>query len=187
MSSHPEIIVPVLVGLATVGVGIGVLSLRRRRRCRRLCSLAAEATGRGQRAEALDLLSQAEQSWALNSHDGSRRSILADLGDFAGILDHLVRLRPDLTAGPPMAHARHSLESVRSLFSERGNFGIDGRVMKREAAARWAQLSGEFESARQALRRELARLKVDADASPNGGPATRSGNAAVREGPPSLS
>lgn len=163
MSSHPEILVPVLVGLAAVGVGIGFLSLRRRRRCRRLCSLAAEAAERGQRAEALGLLSQAEQTWALNSHDGSRRSILADLDDFAGIIDHLVRLGPDLTAELPVAHARHSVGSVRSLFSDRGNFGIDGRMMKREAAARWAQLSGEFESARQVLRRELARLKMDAE------------------------
>ncbi|MBI5383630.1 MAG: hypothetical protein HZA90_02975 [Verrucomicrobia bacterium] len=188
MTDHPEIIIAVLVGLAALGVGIGVLSLRGRRKCRRLCALAAQAADQGRSEEALGLLLAAEQAWAFNAHDGSRSSNLSDLKDFSGILDEFARLGVKTADDAPWAHIRRSVADLRNLLSDRSNFGIDGRMMKREAAVQWSQLSGEFAALRQALRRAVQDLRMNAErgSAPNDAPATPRADSRVTEGPSSV-
>ena len=140
----------VLGVLAALGVGIGVFSLLRCRRVRSLCSQAAQAIQESRHDEALRILLAAERSWAFNSHNGSRTSHLADLDDLSQVLT--------LLASVPGGDSRRitqvdsAVSEVRALFAERGNFGIDGRAMKREAAVRWAELSDRLESLRRELR-----------------------------------
>ena len=86
----------------------------------------------------------------------------------------------------PLAQVQRLVVSLRGLLSDRSNFGIDGRMMKREAAVRWGELSGEFDVLRQTLRREIERMKRDVGAARKGGPATPRGNSELTEGPPSV-
>ncbi len=189
MTGRPEIVIAVLVGLAALGLAVVVWSLRRRRRCRRLGLLAARAAEQGRSGEALGLLLKAEKSWAFNAHNGSRSSLLTDLEDLSGILGQLARLGVDSAGDGPLAQVRRSVERLRSLLSDRANFGIDGRMMKREAAVRWSRVYDEFGELRQALRRGLERMKADAEpgATRSGGRATPSGDSGIAEGPPSVS
>ena len=186
MTDHPEILITVFVVLTALGVGIGVFSMRRCSKCRRLYSLAVQAAEQGRSGEALCLLLEAERSWAFNAHDGSRSSSLTDLEDFSRILEQLDRLGADSADDAPLAQVQRLVVSLRGLLSDRSNFGIDGRMMKREAAVRWGELSGEFDVLRQTLRREIERMKRDVGAARKGGPATPRGNSELTEGPPSV-
>jgi hypothetical protein len=83
------------------------------------------------------MLLAAERRWAFNSNDGSRTSHLTDLDDLSKILTLLARV-PGRDSSR-IAQVESAVSELRALFSERGNFGIDGRSMKREAAIRWAE------------------------------------------------
>jgi hypothetical protein len=140
----------VLVVLAALGVGIGVFSLWRRGRVRDLCSQAAQAIQESRHDDALRMLLAAEQSWAFNSHDGSRSSHLADLDALSQILTLLARIPGGDSSR--IAQVESAVAEVRALFAERSNFGIDGRSMKREAAIRWVEFSDRLEALRRDLR-----------------------------------
>ncbi len=168
MFAQIETIYVVLGVLAVIGVGMGFLSLSRRGKVRGLCGEAEYAIERGQQDEALELLLTAEQSWAFNSHDGSRASRLADLEDYVRILSLLSRL-PSGSAGPCIARAEALAGELHALFSDRECFGIDGRGMKKDAATRWVGMSGRFEAMRAELRRsyEPAMPAATADSTPH--------------------
>jgi hypothetical protein len=157
MFEHPLIIV--LIVLAVVGVGIGVFSLRRRSKVRALCSEAARAIEQGQHDEARSILLAAERSWSFSSHDGSRSSHLADLDSLAQILSLLARVPSPAGASSCITRVESAAAELRALFSERANFGIDGRSMKREAAVRWSELSDRFQTLRQELRESYETTK----------------------------
>jgi hypothetical protein len=150
MFEHPLIIV--LVVLAVLGVGMGVFSLRRRSKVRALCSEAAQAIEQGDHEEARRILLAAERSWSFNSHDGSRSSHLADLDALTQILGLLARVPSPAGASSCIARVESAAAELRALFSDRSNFGIDSRSMKREAAVRWSELSDRFQALRQELR-----------------------------------
>ena len=152
MFERPEITVTVLVVLVTLGVGIAVFSLRRRRKFRSLCSEAAQAIEQGRHDDALQILLIAERRWAFNSHDGSRSSLIADLDNFTRILSQLSRLPARSGDTSCIARIEALVVELRSLLSDRDCFGIDGRSMKREAAVRWSELSGRFQTLREELR-----------------------------------
>jgi hypothetical protein len=168
MLAEIEAIVVVLMVLAATGIGIGVLSRSRRRKIHVLCGEAEYAIEQDQQVEALKLLLVAEQSWAFNSHDGSPASRLADLEDYSRMLKLVSRLASDNTAAC-IAHAEELVGELRALFSNRAHFGIDGRSMKPDAAARWVELSTRFEALRGELRAkgESALAAVDADDAPH--------------------
>ena len=140
--------------LAALGIGIGVFSIRRRKRIRNLCSQAARAIQEGRHDDALRILLTAEQSWAFNSHNGGRSSCLSDLEDLSQILMLLAHLRGGDSSR--IAQVESAVSELRNLFAERGNFGINGRSMKQEAAIRWPELSDRLESLRHELRRSYA-------------------------------
>jgi hypothetical protein len=162
MFERPEITVTVLVVLAALGVGIGVLSLRRRQKIRGLCSEATQAIEQGRHDDALRILLAAEHGWAFNSHDGSRSSRLADLDDFARILSQFSRLPSGRGDASCIARIEALVAELRSLFSDQGSFGIDGRSLKRDAAVRWSELSGRFQTLREELRKSYETPRVAA-------------------------
>jgi hypothetical protein len=147
-----HVLIIVLVVLAVVGVGIGLLSLRRRSKVRSLCSEAAQAVEQGDHEEARRLLLAAERSWSFNAHNGSRSSHLADLDTLTQILGLLARVSSPARASSCITRVESTVAELRALFSDRANFGVDGRSMKREAAVRWSELSDRFQTLRQELR-----------------------------------
>ncbi|MEY4198771.1 MAG: hypothetical protein RLZZ265_511 [Verrucomicrobiota bacterium] len=168
MIAEIEPLLVALIVLAAVGVGVGFFSIGRGRKNRGLCGEAEYAIEQGQDAEALKLLLAAERSWAFNSHDGSTASRLVDLEDYLRILKLLSRLASDNTA-PCIARTEELVGELRALFSNRAHFGIDGRSMKPDAAARWVELSTRFETLRGEFRAkgESALAAADADAAPH--------------------
>jgi hypothetical protein len=160
MFDRPEITVTVLVVLTALGVGIGFFSLRRRRKIRGLCLAATQAIEQGRHDDALRMLLAAERSWAFNSHEGSRSSHIADLDDFTSILRQLSRLPSGGGDTSSITRIEVLVAELRSLFSDRANFGIDGRSMKRDAAARWSEMSGRFQTLREELRKSYESPRV---------------------------
>jgi hypothetical protein len=136
-------------GVGGFGVGIGLLSLRRRSKVRSLCSEAAQAVEQGDHEEAR---LAAERSWSFNAHNGSRSSHLADLDTLTQILGLLARVSSPARASSCITRVESTVAELRALFSDRANFGVDGRSMKREAAVRWSELSDRFQTLRQELR-----------------------------------
>lgn len=146
-------LVIILGVLAVVGVSLGVFSLRRRTKVRALCSEAAEAIQHGDHEKARRILLIAERNWSWSSHDGSRTSHLTDLAALTQILDLLSRVPSPPGALDCITRVESAAAELRAFFSDRANFGMDGRSMKREATVRWLGLSDRFEALRQELRK----------------------------------
>jgi hypothetical protein len=150
MFGNPTILIVVLVVLAVVGIGIGVGSIGKRKKFRKLCQEADLAIKQSRHDDALKLLLAADLNWSFNSHDGSRKSHITDLEDFATVVSLLASIPCRDTSC--LERLQTVTSELRTLFADRGSFGIDGRSMKREAAVRWAELTDRFQKLRLELR-----------------------------------
>jgi len=147
--------------LLIVAVGIGIFavvatlfafrSLFKLRSCQRYFEQAKKTLWEGREVEALKLFLKAEKRWELNSYDGGRGSLLKDLEQYLDISNGVFRI-----VGKNATHVRSNIQGLvaemKAHLKERGNFGIDGRKMKPEAAERWQAMCQRLESLRRQVR-----------------------------------
>jgi len=147
-----------IFGILLLGLAVAALlvsTVVKRNKCARLYEQAVLAAQNGKTEDLLATLVQAEKLWDFNVGNGNLKSNLQDIN----LLESIFRKLNSLPLpGPARTACESTLKLVvelNSLFSDRSNFGIDGRSMKPEAARRWASLKPQLDSARAEFRSAL--------------------------------
>ncbi len=99
---------------------------------------------------AVTMFLKAEKKWRINSHDGGRESLIADIDLYGSICRGLFKAL-HINSGSLYRDVFGILNEMKSLIKDRSNFAADGRSMKPEALARWKGLLGRLHSLRKPI------------------------------------
>ncbi len=136
---------------ALVALAFSFRSLFQAQAYKRYLADANRALREGRQVEALKMFLKAESRWLLNSHDGGRDSLTADLDQYLVIARGVCQI-----VGKHAARVRSDVQGIvaemKAHLKERNNFGIDGRRMKPDAAQRWQAMVARLTSLRARLR-----------------------------------
>ncbi len=124
-----------------------VLGYRSRGYRRRRAQVEA-AIASGDVPGAIDLLREQERAWSGNWTNGSRKSELVDVDHLLWVLTTLLTLSPH----PSLERVHRAAQDFRNFIADRTNFGMDGRMMKREPAILLDKIHDELAAARKAMR-----------------------------------
>jgi hypothetical protein len=141
----------ILFGLyAIFAASKGFYSLLRASACKRLAEQAKKLLWENNIVGAVAMFLKAEKKWSINSHDGGRESLIADIDLYGSICRGLFKAL-HINSGSLYRDVFGILNEMKTLIKDRSNFAVDGRNMKPEALARWKGLLGRLQSLRKPI------------------------------------
>ena len=145
------LIFAILFGLYAVFAAFkGFRSLLRARACKNYAEQAKKLLWENNTVAAVPMFLKAERKWSLNSHDGGRESLMADIDLYASICRGLFKAL-HITSGSVYKDVFGILNEMKAIISNRANFGVDGRNMKPDVLARWLSLQERLKALRKPI------------------------------------